>query len=191
MGKKLSEMTLQELCKLFPIFLEPHNAVWAKNYAEMQKFLTEKSNNRDILRICHIGSTAIPNIQAKPIVDILVEIPRDKDIKEVAAEIEKLGFLKMSESDTRVSFNYGYTERGFADKVFHLHLRFAGDNDELYFRDYLLDNPDVAKEYEKLKIGLAREFEHDRDGYTAAKTDLVKHYTELAKTLYADRYRIK
>ncbi len=72
MGKKLSEMTLQELWKLFPIFLEPHNAVWAKNYAEMQKFLTEKSNNRDILRICHIGSTAIPNIQAKPIVDILV-----------------------------------------------------------------------------------------------------------------------
>ena len=53
----------------------------------------------------------------------------------------------MSESRDRISFNKGYTEDGFAEKVFHLHLRYRGDNGELYFRDFLIEHPDVAKEY--------------------------------------------
>ena len=80
-----------------------------------------------------------------------------------------------------MSFNKGYMEEGFADKVYHLHLRYAGDNDEIYFRDYLNAHPEVAKEYETLKLGLWKRFEHDRDGYTAAKSEFVTKYTELAK----------
>lgn len=87
-----------------------------------------------------------------------------------------------------MSFNRGYTENGFADKVYHLHLRFAGDNDELYFRDYLNDNPRIAKEYERLKLSLWHQFEHDRDGYTQAKTEFVKKHTADARILYKNRY---
>lgn len=87
-----------------------------------------------------------------------------------------------------MSFNKGYTEDGFAERVFHLHLRYAGDHDELFFRDYLIEHPEAAREYEKLKLSLWKEYEHNRDAYTDAKTELVKKYTEQAKMIYGNRY---
>ena len=70
-----------------------------------------------------------------------------------------------------------------------MHLRYVGDNNELYFRDYLIEQPDVAKEYEELKLRLWKKYEHNRDAYTNAKTELVKEYTEKARILYGNRYR--
>ncbi len=60
----------------------------------------------------------------------------------------------------------GYTETGFAEKVYNLQLRRSGDNAELYFRDYLLAHLQIAKIYEKLKRDLAKKYEQDRDAYT-------------------------
>ena len=94
----------------------------------------------------------------------------------------------MNIDETRITLNKGYTEQGFAEKVFHLHIRIAGDNNELYFRDYLKEHKKIAKEYEILKLSLWEEFEHDRDGYTEAKTDFIKKYTNLAKSDYEGRY---
>ena len=94
----------------------------------------------------------------------------------------------MSEPSDRISFNKGYTEKGFAERVFHLHLRYAGDNDELYFRDYLMEHADIATEYEKMKLKLWKKYEFDRDTYTNAKTDFIQKYTEKAKLEYKDRY---
>nr|MBP8868749.1 GrpB family protein [Enterocloster sp.] len=91
------------------------------------------------------------------------------------------GYICMSERDNRKSFNKGYTENGFAEKVFHLHLRYYGDHDELYFRDYLKGNPAAAKEYEALKLSLWKKYEHNRDAYTDAKSEFVKECTEKAK----------
>ena len=72
----------------------------------------------------------------------------------------------MLENENAISFNKGYTEDGFAERVFDLHLRCLGDNNEFYFRDYLNEFFDVAKKYEKLKLSLWKEYEHDRDAYT-------------------------
>ena len=94
----------------------------------------------------------------------------------------------MSEDLNRISLNKGYTEQGFAKRVFHLHLRIKGDNDELYFRDYLRANEKIAKEYEDLKLSLWKKFEHNRDGYTNAKTDFIKKYTQIARKKYGERY---
>lgn len=69
-----------------------------------------------------------------------------------------------------------------------MHLRYAGDHDELYFRDYLMDHSDIAREYEKLKIGLWKKYEHNRDGYTQAKTAFILKYTQRAKQEYENRY---
>ncbi len=188
MPKPLFQMTLEELWLLFPIKLTEHSGEWKKQYEEMADILRDALLSRKIIRISHIGSTAVNGIWAKPIIDILVEISPDESISAVAELITKSGFIKMSESEDRASFNRGYTENGFADKVYHLHLRFAGDNDELYFRDYLNDNPRIAKEYERLKLSLWRQFEHDRDGYTRAKTEFVKKHTADARILYKNRY---
>ena len=84
--------------------------------------------------------------------------------------------------------NKGYTRDGFAEKVYHVHLRYAGDNDELCFRDYLTEHPDVAGEYEALKLGLWKKYEHNRDAYTDAKTDFIRRWTQEARKEYGNRY---
>ena len=89
---------------------------------------------------------------------------------------------------TGISLNKGYTENGFAEKVFHIHLRYVGNNNELYFRDYLNEYPEIAKEYEKLKLNLLKKFKHNRDAYTEAKTEFIIKYTELARKKYKERY---
>lgn len=185
--KTLSEMPLEKLWQLFPIRLTGHQEYWADWHKEEAELLRRRLP--DIIRISHIGSTAVEGILAKPTVDILAEMPTDARLSDFKDAVEKCGYICMAESGDRIDFNKGYTLRGFAERVFHLHLRHIGDNDELYFRDFLTDNPDVAKEYERLKLDLWRRYEHDRDAYTSGKSDFVKHYTEIAKHLFADRYR--
>lgn len=188
MPKKLSEMTLEELWQLFPIFLEEHDERWKIWYnEECQRIQVFLAGNISDVKISHIGSTAIENIWAKPIVDILVEIPLAEDIRKARDVIAQNGYLCMSENEKRISFNRGYTENGFAEKVFHLHLRYLGDNDEVYFRDYLNEYPVIAKEYEKCKLSLWKTYEHDRDGYTEAKSEFVSEYTRKAKEKYKNR----
>lgn len=189
MSKELSEMSLEELWQLFPIFLCEHKSEWDVFYYEMETFLKDKLKDYKIVRISHIGSTAIKTIWAKPIIDILVEIDNSEDINIVGKTIENIGFIKMHEEKNWISFNKGYSKEGFEEKVYHLHLRYEGNNDELYFRDYLIDNPEVAKEYEKLKLSLWKKYEHNRDAYTDAKTDFIKENTIKAKILYKDRYK--
>ncbi len=187
MAKKLSEMTLEDLWQLFPIFLTEHNDKWNTWYNEEYKRLCSILSGIKA-RISHIGSTAIENIWAKPIIDILIEIPLENDISKVKGLIVQNGYICMAENAQSISFNKGYTENGFAEKVFHLHLRYWGNNDELYFRDYMNDNPIIAKDYEKLKLSLWKSYEHNRDGYTNAKHDFISEYTQKAKQAYKDRY---
>ncbi len=188
MGKELSEMSLEELWELFPIFLVPHNDKWNIFYNEIESFLKIALSECPIERISHIGSTAISGIWAKDIVDVLIEVSKNSDIHNTARVIEKNGFICMSTEAERISFNRGYTKNGFADKVFHVHLRYTGDNDELYFRDYLNEHTQIAREYEAMKLQLWKLFEHNRDAYTNAKTEFIKKWTSEAKRIYAGRY---
>lgn len=186
MQKLLSEMSLTELWQLFPIILVKHNPIWSEWYDLERERL--RSLLPDHCHINHIGSTAVSGIWAKPIIDILVECPTNVSMLETKALLETNGYTCMSISENRMSFNLGYGENGFKEKVFHLHLRYFGDNDELYCRDYLNDNQAVAKEYEHLKLSLWHKFEHDRDGYTNAKTEFVKKYTNIAIKNYKYKF---
>lgn len=198
MEKDLTQLSLAELWELFPIALVAPRPEWQLNYNEMEARLQRLLAPFNIVRISHIGSTAIPGIWAKDIVDILVEAAPakqdqaggspDADLDDIAAVLESDGFLLMSRQTGRISLNLGYTPDGFADKVYHVHLRHAGDNDELYFRDYLIDHPDVAHAYERLKLDLWHRYEHDRDAYTDAKGDFIRKWTAVGKPLYGGRY---
>lgn len=174
-------MTLEELWQLFPIQLSEHKEYWKNWYQEEKEFLASFLP-KDV-QIYHIGSTAINGIWAKPIIDILVEA-RPIEHQTIYEMLLRNNYMCMSQSKDRMSFNKGYTEHGFAERVFHLHLRNFGDNDELYFRDYLNDHPDIAKEYEKLKLSLWKPYKYNRDGYTQIKTDFVRKYTQMAKEEY-------
>lgn len=179
MSKKLEEMTLEELWQLFPIVLSEHKSCWATWYAEEVESL--KQFLPSFVKYYHIGSTAINGIMAKPIVDILVAVDTREEQLQVAELLQKHNYIMMSSTDSRISLNKGYTEKGYAEKVFHLHIRLKNDVDEIYFRDYLNAHPCVAQEYEKLKLSLWKKYEHNRDAYTEAKSDFVKKYTSLAK----------
>lgn len=188
LSKELTEMTLQELWELFPVTLVAHNDKWKQYYDEIESLLQCALAECPVERISHIGSMAVSGIRAKDIVDVLIEVSENSDIGDTAKVMEENGFIRMSDKAERISFNRGYTKDGFADKVFHVHLRYAGDNDELYFRDYLNENPQTANEYETLKLQLWKRFEHNRDAYTDAKTAFVEKWTSEAKKIYAGRY---
>ena len=172
-------MTQAELWELFPIVLAAYNPDWSEwakeEILELSALLKDYSPI-----INHIGSTATPNIHAKPIIDILVELNPETDRPLIKEKMESDGYICMSVSDSRMSFNKGYTPAGYADKVFHVHFHRVGDNDEIRFRDYLIAHPEVAKEYDILKLSLLPKYKNDRDGCTEAKSGFVRQTIKRA-----------
>lgn len=165
-------MSLDELWELFPISLVPYRDCWLEWAKEEIDCLYDNLSEYNPV-ITHVGSTAIGDILSKPIIDILIELPRSVDrvcIKEI---LEENGYICMSADELRQSYNKGYTTEGYAEKVFHVHVRNSGDNNEIRFRNYLKNHPDVKIEYETLKLSLLSKFKNDRGGYTAGKSSFV------------------
>lgn len=191
MGKELSEMTLEELWRLFPIILKEHNTDYKDWYEIEKQELLNYIDRKIIMRINHIGSTSVEGLIAKPTVDILLEINNESNIEQLTDTLLYNGWLLMSSQKNpclNMVFNKGYTKEGFSKKVYHLHVRSYDNWNELYFRDYLMEHKEVAEEYGKLKLELIKKYEHDRNGYTDAKTDFILKYTERAKEEYGDKY---
>ena len=176
-------MTSEELWRLFPIILSEHNPDWAEYYKE-EKVLLGKHFGTLLVRISHIGSTAVEGLIAKPTVDILLEVDPAASPDAVRQSAELCGYTVMAESlapEYRLDLCKGYTPQGFAERVFHLHIRHPGDWDEIVFRDYLRRNPRKADEYAALKKALRKRFEHDRDAYTEAKGEFIRACVEAAR----------
>jgi len=183
---ELKDLTLNELWNLFPITFVDSNNNFKKIYIEEEQNLKRLLGDY-IKRINHIGSTSIKNIKTKPIVDILIEI--DFDNKDIVRDIlRNENYTLMNESINKISFNKGYTINGYADKVFHIHIKKYGDCDELYFRDYLNEHCESAKEYDQLKQTLYQQYAPNRDLYTEEKKEFVTHIVQLAKEKYINRY---
>ena len=183
-NKPLEHMTLEELWELFPIFLVPYKSALSRRFAREKRYLYNHMTKKVVKRIEHIGSTAINDIQAKNIIDILMVIDGRKNMLEVAHQMKRLGYRIMDESENRISLNKGYTKHGFARDVFHVHLRRKDDIEEIYFRDYLNDHPELAKAYETLKLDLADLHRNNRDAYTDAKSKFVDEVMEKVKDAY-------
>ena len=163
----------------FPIKLVKHKSEWITWYED------EKTKLLDILKqykvtLYHIGSTVIPNIYSKDIIDIILEINKSNDFESIIDILNVEWELRWKE-DNRAFLVKGYGEDGFQTKVYHLHIRRKGDIEEVKFRDVLIINPKIAKQYEKLKLDLELRYKYDREGYTAGKTkfikDIIKRYS--------------
>ncbi|MGI2336736.1 MAG: GrpB family protein [Dehalogenimonas sp.] len=184
-GKSLDDMTDEERWRLFPIILSNHQSSWKKSFLDEKIVLEPIIGSANIVRINHIGSTAVPGLIAKPTVDILLEIAEETDIPGLVSRMQEAGYRCIPQDDKPapgLMFTKGYTEAGFKGQVFHIHVRYKGDWDEPYFRDYLVTHPEAAVEYGQLKQDLAVKYKYNRDAYTEGKTAFIKRITNLAKT---------
>ena len=179
------ETNEERRARIYPIILSEYNPEWPEWYAEEADRLSHLFGSESIVRIMHIGSTSVPGLAAKPTIDILLEIGESVDIENLIAVLPENEYICLRQqtipTPDSVIFLKGYTDTGFAEKVFHIHVRNPGDWDELYFRDYLIAHPEAVSEYAALKRKLLKDYEHDRDGYTEAKGKFIKEYTKRAK----------
>lgn len=180
-------LSLKELGNLFPIIISDPNPEWKILY-ETEKYELIRILGQKAISIEHFGSTAVPNIKAKPVIDILVEIPNKNEIKKGIIELMRSnGYHFIPRNDCPppyIMFVKGYTNKGFKGQAYHIHMaekEHSGLWDRLYFRDYLIENKETAKEYEKIKDYLAEKYKYDREAYTIGKTKFIKQVTEKAK----------
>jgi GrpB-like predicted nucleotidyltransferase (UPF0157 family) len=125
-----------------------------------------------ITDIQHIGSTAIPGLQAKPVIDILAAVRRFEPVEVYAACLEPLGYRHMSHPNEaeRIFFRKG------APRTHHLHIIEDGSWEHrrlILFRNYLLKHPQTTEAYEALKRDLAARFGNNRPLYTESKTTFI------------------
>lgn len=182
-----SENEAERLGKLYPIILAEYNPAYAERYLAEREFLLEVFGDA-VLRISHIGSTAVPNLIAKPTIDILLEIKEDTDLTAITELLTNMGYVVNIPKSDIIVYLKGYTSQGFVGQAFHIHCRKSDDWSELYFRDYLIAHPETAKEYGELKQELKTKFEHDRDGYTIAKSEFISKITILGRKEMKNKY---
>lgn len=159
--------------------LSRHSRAWQRGYrCEATRLGKQLGSSRYTLE--HIGSTAVPGLDAKPIIDMAMMIPSLKRLALWIRQFEKAGYTYKGE--------YGLRGRHFfvrGDPVkFHLHLVASGCKHWerwLLFRDYLRARPDEARRYNSLKKTLARKYANNRDAYTRSKTPLVNRMLKQAK----------
>jgi len=182
--KRLDDLTEAEFGKLFPVILSEPDPEWPRLFHHEESRIRNALGATNIVRIEHIGSTAVPNLKAKPTIDILLEVPGDSDDDLIIDSLTKLDYHFIAKPENpapHMMFVKGYTRKGFQGQAYHVHVRYSGDWDELYFRDYLRANPAAAREYGELKVQLAEENRNDREGYTNKKTDFIKRVTQIAR----------
>jgi GrpB-like predicted nucleotidyltransferase (UPF0157 family) len=127
----------------------------------------------------HIGSTAIPGLRAKPVIDILVAVPSFMPIAAYAERLEPLDYRHMTHANesVRIFFRKGMP------RTHHLHIVEDGSQEHrrlVLFRDYLLRHPETVVAYEELKRDLAARFAGNRPQYTESKTDFIQEIISLA-----------
>ncbi|MCP4051180.1 MAG: GrpB family protein [bacterium] len=174
---ELNKLSTKESGQLFPIIISEYNPNWPQLFISEKAQIENILGSDNIVRIEHIGSTAVPNIKAKPTIDILLEIEKNVNTDNLINRLKMLGYIYVHQPTNpaqHMMFTKGYTEKGFAGQAYHVHIRYSGDWDELYFRDYLIKNPKIGSEYVKLKLKLAQTFKNDREAYTDAKTKFIE-----------------
>lgn len=183
-NKFIHDMTIAELGQLFPIIITDYSDKWVDFYKSEAYLIIDSFTRADIVKIDHIGSTAIPGLKAKPTIDILLQVSEQIKISKLKDKFKRLGYLINDHPENpapHLTFVKGYTEQGFRGQVYHVHIRYQGDWDEIRFRDFLIKNKEIAKEYETLKLELAEKYPNDREAYTNSKTDWIEKINNLTR----------
>jgi len=152
----------------------PYDPNWAESFQaeadEIRRIL-----GQEVVAVHHIGSTAIPNLSAKPIVDLLVEVRDIEKIDAFNGKMSQLGYLPKGENG--IPGRRFFIKGDEIHRTHHVHIFQTGHPDverHLNFRDYLIAHPEDALAYGRLKQELARRFPTDIDSYVAGKDEFIK-----------------
>jgi GrpB-like predicted nucleotidyltransferase (UPF0157 family) len=156
-----------------PIRLLPYDRSWPQMFELEQAALREAIGPWVIGAIHHIGSTAVPGLEAKPVIDILAGVASLEESRACFDSLARLDYLYSPYLSEQMHW---FCKPNPRHRTHHLHLiPVTGERylDELRFRDRLRDDPRVAGEYVALKRGLAQRFRQDRGAYTEAKGEFI------------------
>jgi GrpB-like predicted nucleotidyltransferase (UPF0157 family) len=162
------------------VHIVPYDPAWAERYYEEASRL-RVILEQEVVAIHHIGSTSVPDLPAKPIIDILVEVREIEKIDALDPLMRQEGYQPRGENGLP---GRRYFVRGSPDlHTHHVHIYQQGDPDiprHLHFRDYLRTHPEEAERYGKLKQALAPQFPLDIDAYQTGKAELAAELQEKA-----------
>lgn len=163
------------------VSLMPDDEYWREKFRNEKKIIQEKIKDKNIV-IEHIGSTAIPEIPAKPIIDIGIGIYKSTNIEGLVKSLEEVGYIHKGENG--ISGRYYFVKGKPENRKFHIHMFEVNHPDwknHLLFRDYLIDNVELAKEYGELKLKNWKLHMGNRKGYTDSKNSFIKKILKKAK----------
>ncbi len=150
----------------------PYNPEWPLLFRQLGGQLRAQLGDA-ALRIDHIGSTSVPGLDAKPIIDVQISVSSLEPLEAYKLPLERAGFMHRADNPDR-------TKRYFRElpgnRRTHIHVRRAGSWPEqlaLLFRDYMRCHPEDCKRYARLKYELAERYRDDRHGYTEAKHPFI------------------
>ena len=161
------------------VIVLPYQSEWESEYAREAKRLQDVFGAR-LHRIHHMGSTSVPGLAAKPIIDILPVVNSLDEIEQFNESMEALGYEAKGEFGMP---GRRYYRKGGDERTHHIHLYAKGNPEierHLVFRDYLRAHPEEANAYGTLKEQLAATYPYDIEAYIAGKDAFVKELEHRA-----------
>lgn len=158
------------------IEIKKPNPTWKNKGMQEREELYILLSPFDVKQIEHIGSTAIPNLPAKPIIDLMASIPSLEHINKIAEHLYSNDWHYVPPELDKQPWRRFFVKVKNNKRVAHLHLLQEGEDrweKQLIFRNKLRTNPLLVEEYANIKSQLAQEFNKNREGYTEAKTDFI------------------
>jgi GrpB-like predicted nucleotidyltransferase (UPF0157 family) len=157
------------------ITMVPHNPEWQQAFQNETQQITAALGDTVVV-VHHIGSTAIPTIYAKPIIDILLVVQDLAALDEKQSKMEALGYGALGEFGIP-NRRYFRRDNVLGDRTHQVHA-FENSSPQikrhLAFRDYMIDNPDVAQEYSSLKRELAARYPDNSAAYMDGKDEFIQ-----------------
>lgn len=151
-----------------------YNPDWPAMFLAEQQHLTEVLSSWLCGSIEHVGSTAVPGLAAKPVIDIMVPVESLSASKEAIKALQNVGYCYYP---YKADVMHWFCKPSPEVRTHHLHLIPVGSElwkQRVAFRDHLRNSPQDLKRYAELKLGLAEQYHDDRELYTQAKWPFIK-----------------
>ena len=167
------------------IYMVPHDPNWRQEFENEAKQITDALGS-NVEEVHHMGSTAIPNIYAKPVIDILLVVQDHADLDAKQDAMEALGYEAFGEFGIPTR-RYFRRDNALGDRTHQVHAFEAGSPQiirHLAFRDYMIAHPEAAGAYSDLKQKLAAQHPNDMEAYMDGKHEFIQEIDRRTASQY-------